>query len=165
MSTKGCIRFKNKDIVIYSYISNDADPKTVLPEIVEYYQIFSEQGSKELVFDLYSNDRLSDPVYWSSDHLQYRYSVDLDKGILTINDKLKTSLTDQTIDSISIKNQWIYVSDLLKSDFPLKVKFKDRKPDPGICKVLSIDWENKKLSVSNGAVRLYPDFDQVVVVC
>ncbi|MFK5950074.1 MAG: hypothetical protein QM500_15025 [Methylococcales bacterium] len=41
------------------------------------------------------------------------------------------------------------------------IEYKNRYPDPGRCKVLSIDFEEKKLCVTNQAVRLYPSFNEV----
>ncbi len=44
------------------------------------------------------------------------------------------------------------------------VAYKNRTPDPGVCKVLACNWEKRKLEVINGAVRLYPSFDEVLPV-
>ena len=41
--------------------------------------------------------------------------------------------------------------------------FKKRNPDPGICAVTKIDFENRKLECSNGAVRLSPSFDEIIL--
>jgi len=48
--------------------------------------------------------------------------------------------------------------------FPFKCKFKNREPDPGICYIISIDFENRKVSCLNGSVRLYPSFDEIEFV-
>ena len=56
-----------------------------------------------------------------------------------------------------------YMSELLSAKPPLKCKYKKRYPDPGVCTVISIDWERRKLSVTNGAVRLFPDFTDVTL--
>lgn len=53
---------------------------------------------------------------------------------------------------------------ILLSDYPFKVVFKNRTPDPGVCTVLSINWRDKRLEVSNGAVTLFPDFSEVVEI-
>ncbi len=50
------------------------------------------------------------------------------------------------------------------SGFPLKVKYKRRIPDPGECTVVSVNWEKRQMEVSNGSIRLFPNFDQVDVV-
>lgn len=47
---------------------------------------------------------------------------------------------------------------------PFRVKYKDKTPNPGYCKVLSIDWEYKKMTVTNGSVMLFPLFDEVEIV-
>ena len=47
------------------------------------------------------------------------------------------------------------------SKYPFKCKYKNRKPDPGICYVLEIDFENEKVICSNGYVRLFPSFDEI----
>jgi hypothetical protein len=55
----------------------------------------------------------------------------------------------------------------IKTDFLGKqifARYKNRTPDPGECKILSIDFENKTLSMTNGACRYYPSFDEVVIV-
>lgn len=41
------------------------------------------------------------------------------------------------------------------------VRFKNRNPDPGVCIVQSIDWEARRLTVTNGCCRYYPSFDEV----
>jgi hypothetical protein len=46
---------------------------------------------------------------------------------------------------------------------PYECEFKNRTPDPQRCIVLSIDFENRTLDVSNGCVRLSPSFDDVNV--
>lgn len=45
--------------------------------------------------------------------------------------------------------------------YPFKCKYKNRIPDPGICYVLEIDFENEKVSCSNGYIRLFPSFDEI----
>ena len=50
---------------------------------------------------------------------------------------------------------------MMNQKYPLKCKYKDRTPDPGICWIISIDFENKRLDVSNGRYRYSPDFDDV----
>ena len=47
------------------------------------------------------------------------------------------------------------------SKYPFKCKYKNRIPDPGICYVLEIDFENEKVSCSNGHVKLFPIFDEI----
>lgn len=49
-------------------------------------------------------------------------------------------------------------------DQKLTVRYKDRDPDPGECKVISINWETRKLCVSNGACRYNPYFNEVEIV-
>lgn len=45
--------------------------------------------------------------------------------------------------------------------FPFKCKFKNRVPDPGICWITDIDFRNRKLGWSNGAVSSIANFDDV----
>jgi len=50
---------------------------------------------------------------------------------------------------------------LLRTVYPLTVKFIKRDPDPGSCFVKMINWETERLIVSNGAVELFPEFSEV----
>ena len=50
----------------------------------------------------------------------------------------------------------------LFSDFAGFVRYKDRQSDPGKCRVLAINFERRELEVTNGAVRLWPSFDEVI---
>lgn len=50
-----------------------------------------------------------------------------------------------------------------KKQYPFICEFKNRKPNPGQCYVLEIDFEERKLVCSNGAVRLFPSFDDVII--
>lgn len=45
--------------------------------------------------------------------------------------------------------------------YPFKCKYKNRTPDPGICWIRRIDFENKRLDVTNGRYSYSPDFDEV----
>lgn len=54
-------------------------------------------------------------------------------------------------------------TDLL-ADRPFFARYKQRDPDPGVCRIVTIDWENKQLSMSNGCCRYYPSFDEVEIV-
>lgn len=47
--------------------------------------------------------------------------------------------------------------------YQITVRFKERDRNPGDYKVLSINWEQKWMTVTNGAVRLYPCFEEVEV--
>lgn len=53
--------------------------------------------------------------------------------------------------------------DMLNKDFRLKVRYKKRYPDPGLCAVVSMDWEKRTMQVTNGYIRLWPDFDEVEI--
>lgn len=53
------------------------------------------------------------------------------------------------------------INDTLRQ-MPFTVRFKNRYPDPGLCRVISLNFENEKCEVSNGAVRLWPSFDDVI---
>lgn len=53
-------------------------------------------------------------------------------------------------------------SDLLGSVF--FAKYKERTPDPGECRILSVNWEERRIEVTNGACRYYPSFDEIEVV-
>jgi len=46
-------------------------------------------------------------------------------------------------------------------EFPFAVFFKNRTPNSDLCTVIDINFEKKTLEVSNGAVRLYPKFEEV----
>ena len=48
-----------------------------------------------------------------------------------------------------------------KFNYPFACTYYNRYPDPGMCTVLTIDFENRKLTCFNGAVRLSPSFDEV----
>ena len=50
---------------------------------------------------------------------------------------------------------------MMDENYPFKCKYKNRTPNPGICWIISIDFERKKLDVSNGNYRYCPDFDDV----
>ena len=39
-----------------------------------------------------------------------------------------------------------------------------RKPNPGVCRVISIDFEKNEIVLSNGAVRFYWDLSKTVIV-
>lgn len=47
--------------------------------------------------------------------------------------------------------------------YPYVCTFKNRIPDPGTCKIIEINFETEKLEVSNGAVRLFPNFEDVEI--
>ena len=51
---------------------------------------------------------------------------------------------------------------------PLETKYfaryKKRTPDPGLCKIMSIDFEERRVSMSNGQCRYFPSFDEIEVV-
>lgn len=55
--------------------------------------------------------------------------------------------------------QWIDGQKFLKGR--LMAKYKNRDPDPGPCLIHSIDWEERRLTVSNGCCRYYQSFDEV----
>jgi uncharacterized phage protein (TIGR01671 family) len=48
---------------------------------------------------------------------------------------------------------------------PIEIKyqavFKNREPNPGICKVISMDFETKIASITNGICRYLVNFDEV----
>ena len=50
---------------------------------------------------------------------------------------------------------------LTEEQYPFKCKYKNRIPDPGLCYVIEINFETKRVECSNGAVRLYPYFDEI----
>ena len=47
--------------------------------------------------------------------------------------------------------------------FPFMCYFINRTPNPGLCTIIEINYETQKLEVSNGAVRLFPSFDEVEI--
>ena len=46
-------------------------------------------------------------------------------------------------------------------EYPFKCKYKNRVPDPGICYIISINFEDKRVECSNGANRYYPYFHDI----
>jgi hypothetical protein len=46
-------------------------------------------------------------------------------------------------------------------NFKLKAYWKDRKPQLGICRVISLNFEQNKAEISNGYVRVYPSLDEI----
>jgi hypothetical protein len=53
-------------------------------------------------------------------------------------------------------------SDVYPEDkYPIKCKFKDRIPDPGICYVLEINFEERKIWWSNEAISSTANFDDI----
>lgn len=47
------------------------------------------------------------------------------------------------------------------SSIQLLARYKHRIPCPGFCKVLSVDFENRTATISNGACRYFPNFDEI----
>ena len=52
----------------------------------------------------------------------------------------------------------------LLADFPFFARYRQRTPDPGVCRVISIDWEGRHLSMSSGFFRYFPSFDEVEII-
>ena len=50
---------------------------------------------------------------------------------------------------------------LLSADDSIFVTYKNRKPNPGKCKIIAIDYDRRVLTISNGAVMLFPSFNEV----
>ena len=46
---------------------------------------------------------------------------------------------------------------------PYCARYKNRVPNPGECRVLSINWEEGRVEMSNGACRYYPSFDEIEI--
>jgi hypothetical protein len=61
-----------------------------------------------------------------------------------------------------VTSKGIGSSALLGSDF--FAKYKNRTPDPGECRILSVNWEERRIEMTNGACRYYPSFDEVEMV-
>lgn len=53
-------------------------------------------------------------------------------------------------------------ADLLRSTF--FAKYKNRFPDPGECRIISVDWQEQRLEMANGACRYFPKFDEVEMI-
>ena len=53
---------------------------------------------------------------------------------------------------------------LLDKNPPFKARYKKRDPDPDLCIVLSIDWEEQRLVMTNGACRYFPSFNEVELI-
>jgi hypothetical protein len=52
----------------------------------------------------------------------------------------------------------------LLSKYPIKARYKDRNPDPGVCTVISINWRDNGLSMSNGSCEYFPAFSEVEII-
>lgn len=46
----------------------------------------------------------------------------------------------------------------------LEMTFKNRVPDLGLCKVISIDWEEQSMHVNNGMICTIAGFDDVGLI-
>jgi hypothetical protein len=66
--------------------------------------------------------------------------------------------TKDFVDPVNINRLY---KDCTTYNMPYECEYKHRVPDPQRCKVLSIDFENRRLEVTNGVVRLSPSFDEV----
>jgi hypothetical protein len=47
-------------------------------------------------------------------------------------------------------------------EYPLTCKFKNRNPDPGICNIVSIDFDDGVAFVSNGRFRYRAEFKDFI---
>ena len=47
--------------------------------------------------------------------------------------------------------------------FPFVCFYNDRTPNPGRCTIIEINYETRRLEISNGSVRLFPNFDEVEI--
>ena len=45
--------------------------------------------------------------------------------------------------------------------FPLKCRYKNRTPDPGMLYIISIDFEDGSVSASNGRIRYRAEFKEL----
>lgn len=45
----------------------------------------------------------------------------------------------------------------------IKAIYKERIPDPGECRVLMINFEERRVAMTNGFCRYYPSFDEIVL--
>ncbi len=52
---------------------------------------------------------------------------------------------------------------LIKDKLPYCARYKNRIPDPGECKVISINWEEGRVELTNGACRYYPSFEEIEI--
>ena len=55
----------------------------------------------------------------------------------------------------------VHTSEVSDNKYPIKCKFKNRIPDPGICYVTQIDFEVEKVHWSNGRISSVTDFNQI----
>ena len=69
---------------------------------------------------------------------------------------------DKTIDKPKAR-PGVGCTDLL-ADRPFFARYRQRTPDPGVCRIISIDWEGRHLSMSNGGCRYFPSFDEVEII-
>ena len=49
----------------------------------------------------------------------------------------------------------------IKHEYPFRAKYKKRHPDPGVCVIVSMDFREKRLSMTNGCCRYFPNFEEV----
>jgi hypothetical protein len=70
---------------------------------------------------------------------------------ITVTDLNKLLIT-QKVQDTNHKSQ---------NSFPLTVKYYNRNPDPGVCFVMSINWGDRRMVVSNGTYTYLSSFDEV----
>jgi hypothetical protein len=46
-------------------------------------------------------------------------------------------------------------------EYTFFARFKNRIPDPGRCRIISIDWYVKRVEMTNGAFTYFPKFDEI----
>jgi len=46
---------------------------------------------------------------------------------------------------------------------PYRARYKSRKPNPGECVVQAIDWNDRRVTMSNGACTYFPEFEDIVI--
>lgn len=42
--------------------------------------------------------------------------------------------------------------------------YKSRIPDPGVCRIVSINWERRDVSMTNGSCRYLASFDEIDIL-
>ncbi len=60
---------------------------------------------------------------------------------------------------LDVYSEQFYVPTIL--DNTHFAKYRRREPDPGACLILDVDWEKRKLGMTNGSCRYHPDFDEI----
>ena len=90
--------------------------------------------------------------------IEWDTSGDLPDNYEDMEDGIRTAAFDAT----AVKDA-PEPSNTLKP-YPLKARYKDRHPCPGVLTVLSIDWDARRLYLGGSGYIYFPDFDEIELV-